>query len=329
MEYSARYIASLIDGKIEGDPDVKITGFARIESGKKGTMCFYANPKYEKYVYTTQCDILIVNDTFVPSAPVHPTLIKVKDSYAAVAFLLDFVSRSRRPRRYRGGYCHIKFNAKLGRRVYVGDFTYVGSHAKVGSYTKLYEQVYVGDNVTIGKNCILYPGVKIYPGTVIGDNVILHAGVVVGSDGFGFAPLPDGSYRKIQHTGNVIIEDDVEIGANSTVDRSQIGSTIIHKGVKIDNLCQIAHNVEVGDNTVIAALSGVAGSAKLGKNCVIGGQSGIVGHIEIADRTTLAGHSGIISTVKEPGQTFMGYPALPYRMFLRCYALFKNAPNKK
>lgn len=330
MEYTVAQIAGILDGTVEGDAKLKITGFARIESGKAGTICFYANPKYEKYVYTTQCDALIVNEDFVPSAPVHPTLIRVKDSYSAVASLLEYVtSQKKKYRRYRGEACRIRTSAKIGRRVYVGDFTYIGKKARVGSETKIYEQVYIGDNVTIGSRCIIYPGVKIYPGMVIGNNVILHAGVVIGSDGFGFAPLPDGSYRKIEHTGNVIIEDDVEIGANTTVDKSQMGSTIIRKGVKIDNLCQIAHNVEIGENTVMAAMSGIAGSAHVGSNCVIGGQSGIVGHITVADHTTIAAHSGVISSVKEPGQVLMGYPAIAHRNYLKSYALFKRAPEKK
>lgn len=330
MEYTAAQIAGILDGKVEGDAKVKITSFARIESGKPGSICFYANPKYEKYVYTTQCDALIVNEDFVPAQSVHPTLIRVKDSYAAVAALLEYSTKAnKRYRRYRGHTCRIRTSARLGRRVYVGDFTYIGKKARIGSETKIYEQVYIGDNVTIGNRCIIYPGVKIYPGMVIGNNVILHAGVVIGSDGFGFAPLTDGSYSKIEHTGNVIIEDDVEIGANTTVDKSQIGSTIIRKGVKIDNLCQVAHNVEIGENTVMAAMSGIAGSGHVGKHCVIGGQSGIAGHITVADNTTLAGHSGIISSITEEGQVLMGYPAIAHRSYLRSYALFKNAPNKK
>lgn len=331
MEYTAKQLAEILDGTVEGNPSAKITGFARIESGKPGTICFFANPKYEQYVYTTQCDILIVNESFVPAGPVHPTMIRVKDSYAAVASLLDYYHAQKKSvRRYRGLTCHIPlFSAKIGRKVYIGDFTYIGRNTKIGNCTHIGEQVYVGDDVTIGCNCIIYPGVKIYPGSVIGNNVILHAGVVIGSDGFGFAPLSDGSYRKIQHNGNVIIEDDVEIGANTTVDKSQIGSTIIHKGVKIDNLCQIAHNVEIGEHTVMAAQSGIAGSAKVGSHCVIGGQSGIAGHITVCDYTTIAAKTGVISDVKEPKQVLMGYPAIPHRMYLRSYAMFKNAPNKK
>jgi len=330
MELSAKQLAEILDGKIEGNPAVKIKGFARIESGKSGTLCFYANPKYEKYVYTTQCDILIVNEDFVPKEPIHPTLLRVKDAYAAIAALLDYAnSRKKEVRRHRGFACKISFTARLGRRVYIGDFVHVGNHARIGKFSRILEHVYIGDDVTIGENCIIYPGVKIYPGMVIGNNVILHAGVVIGSDGFGFAPLDDGSYRKIHHTGNVIIEDDVELGANTTVDKSQIGSTIIHKGVKIDNLCHIAHNVEIGENTVMAAQCGIAGSAKIGKNCMLGGQVGISGHITIADGTKIGPQTGVISSITESGQEFLGSPALPYKNFMRSYVLFKNAPVKK
>lgn len=330
LELSAKQIAAIIDGKVDGNADASVTGFARIEYGKPGTICFLANPKYEQYVYTTQCDILIVNETFQPQKSVHPTMIRVKDAYSAAASLLQWYhDRKKSVRRYRGFSCRICFSARIGRKVYVGDFAYIGSKAVVGRGTHIGEQVYVGEGVTIGENCILYSGVKIYPGMVIGNNVILHSGVVIGGDGFGFAPMADGSYVKIQHSGNVIIEDDVEIGANTTVDKSQIGSTIIHRGVKIDNLCQIAHNVEIGENTVMCAQTGVAGSTKIGRNCVFGGQCGIAGHITIADRTTCTAQCGVISSVKEPGQILMGSPAIPHGNYMRSYALFKAAPNKK
>lgn len=330
MEYSAKQIAEILDGRVEGNADVRIKGFARIESGRPGTICFFANPKYEQYVYSTRCDILIVNEDFVPQQEVHPTLVRVKDSYAAVAALLEYQHASRQKyRRYRGHSCRIRSGARIGRKVYIGDFTYIGHKASVGNCSKIYEQVYIGDDVKIGSYCILYPGVKIYPGCVIGDNVILHAGVVVGSDGFGFAPLEDGSYRKIQHTGNVVIGNDVEIGANTTIDKSQIGSTVIHDGVKIDNLCQIAHNVEIGENTVMAAMCGIAGSAKIGKNCMLGGQCGIAGHITVADGTKCGAQTGVISSVKESGQVLLGSPAIPYANYMRSYAIFRAASQKK
>lgn len=330
MEYTARQIAEIVDGRIEGDASAKITGFSRIENGKKGTICFFANPKYEKYVYTTDCTLLIVNDDFVPKTAVKPSLVRVKDSYAAVATLLEYESsRKNSVYRYRGFACRVRCGASLGKRVYVGDFAYIGKKAKVGDECRIGEHVYIGDGVQIGDRCTIYPGVKIYPGMVIGSNVILHAGVVIGSDGFGFAPLEDGTYRKIMHSGNVIIEDDVEIGANTTVDKSQIGSTIIHKGVKIDNLCQIAHNVEIGENTVIAAQSGIAGSAKIGRHCIIAGQVGISGHLTIADNTTLGPQCGVISSIKESDGKYFGTPSMPYGKFMRSYVLFKNAPDKK
>jgi UDP-3-O-[3-hydroxymyristoyl] glucosamine N-acyltransferase len=231
-------------------------------------------------------------------------------------------------RRHRGLRSRVRWSAKVGRKVYVGDFAYIGKKAEIGECTKIYENVYVGDNVRIGSYCIIYPGVRIYPGTVIGDRVIIHSNAVIGADGFGFAPLEDGTWKKIEHTGNVVIEDDVEIGANTCVDKSQMGSTVIRKGTKIDDLCMIAHNVEVGPNTVMAAMSGIAGSAKIGEHCILGGQVGIAGHITVADNTTFAAQTGLQSSVKQPGQTFMGSPAIPYMDYMRSYAMFKKAGKK-
>ena len=326
MEFKAKEIADILNGTVDGDPEAVVKTFARIESGKPGAICFFANPKYEQYVYTCKAEVIIVNKTFEPKEPVSATMVRVDDAYSAVAALLDYVTaRKRSYKRYRGCRSRVRWSAKLGRKVYVGDFAYIGKNAVVGDYTKIYENVYVGDGVKIGSHCIIYPGVKIYPGMVIGNNVILHANAVVGSDGFGFAPQEDGTWKKIEHTGNVIIEDNVEIGANTCVDKSQMGSTVIGKGVKIDNLCQIAHNVEVGENTVMASLTGVAGSAKIGRHCIIAGQVGIAGHISIADNTTIGAQSGIMGKVKEEGQTLMGSPAFPLKDFLRAYAVFKRA----
>ena len=326
MEFKAKEIADILNGTVDGDPEAVVKTFARIESGKPGAICFFANPKYEQYVYTCKAEVIIVNKTFEPKEPVSATMVRVDDAYSAVAALLDYVTaRKRSYKRYRGCRSRVRWSAKLGRKVYVGDFAYIGKNAVVGDYTKIYENVYVGDGVKIGSHCIIYPGVKIYPGMVIGNNVILHANAVVGSDGFGFAPQEDGTWKKIEHTGNVIIEDNVEIGANTCVDKSQMGSTVIGKGVKIDNLCQIAHNVEVGENTVMASLTGVAGSAKIGRHCIIAGQLGIAGHISIADNTTIGAQSGIMGKVKEEGQTLMGSPAFPLKDFLRAYAVFKRA----
>ena len=325
MEFKAKEIAEILKGRVEGDPEVRVSTFARIESGKPGAICFFANPKYEHYVYDCEADIIIVNDDFVPQKPVKATMIRVPNAYASVAALLDYVTAQKRSyKRYRGSNIKRFLSTRIGRKVYVGSGSYLGKRARIGDYTRIYEQVYIGDDVVIGKKCIIYPGVRIYPGMQIGDNVIIHSNAVIGADGFGFAPLADGSYKKIEHTGNVIIEDDVEIGANTTVDKSQMGATIIRKGVKIDNLCQIAHNVEIGENTVMAAQTGIAGSTKIGKHCIIGGQVGIAGHLTIADNTTLAAQTGVISSIKTEGQVLFGSPALPHRQFLKAYAVFRK-----
>ena len=326
MEFKAKEIAEILGGTVDGNPEATVVSFARIESGKPGTISFFANPKYEQYVYTSKADIIIVNKTFEPKETVSATMVRVDDAYAAVASLLDYVTAKKRSyKRYRGCRSRVRWSSKIGKKVYIGDFAYVGKNASVGDYTKVYEHVFIGDGVKIGSHCIIYPGVRIYPGMEIGDNVIIHANAVIGSDGFGFAPLEDGTWKKIEHTGNVIIEDDVEIGANVCVDKSQMGSTVIRKGTKIDNLCQVAHNVEIGRNTVMAAQTGIAGSAKLGEHCIVGGQVGIAGHITLADNTTIAAQSGIMGNVKEEGQTLMGTPAFPLKQFLRSYALFKRA----
>jgi UDP-3-O-[3-hydroxymyristoyl] glucosamine N-acyltransferase len=326
MEFKAKEIAEILGGTVDGNPEATVVSFARIESGKPGTISFFANPKYEQYVYTCKADIIIVNKSFEPKEPVSATMVRVDDAYAAVASLLDYVTAKKRSyKRYRGCRSRVRWSSKIGKKVYIGDFAYVGKNASVGDYTKVYEHVFIGDGVKIGSHCIIYPGVRIYPGMEIGDNVIIHANAVIGSDGFGFAPLEDGTWKKIEHTGNVIIEDDVEIGANVCVDKSQMGSTVIRKGTKIDNLCQVAHNVEIGRNTVMAAQTGIAGSAKLGEHCIVGGQVGIAGHITLADNTTIAAQSGIMGNIKEEGQTLMGTPAFPLKQFLRSYALFKRA----
>ena len=329
MKFTAREIAGILNGTVDGNPEATVTTFARIESGKPGAICFFANPKYEQYVYKCKADIIIVNSTFEPKEPVSATMIRVEDSYAAVAALLDYVTAKKRSyRRYRGCRSSVRLSAKLGKKVYVGDFAYIGQKAEIGDCTKVYENVYIGDEVKIGSFCIIYPGARIYPGTVIGDRVIIHANAVIGADGFGFAPLEDGTWKKIEHTGNVVIEDDVEIGANTCVDRSQMGSTLVKKGTKLDNLCQIAHNVEVGPNTVMAAMSGIAGSSKIGEHCIIGGQVGIAGHLTVADNTSFAAQTGLMSSIKEPGQAYFGTPALPYMDYMRSFAIFKKAGKK-
>jgi len=326
MEFKAKEIAEILDGVVDGNPEAKVTTFARIESGKPGAICFFANPKYEHYVYECKADIIIVNKTFEPKQPVSATMIRVENSYSAVAALLDYVvAKKRSYKRYRGLRSRIRWSAKLGKKVYVGDFAYIGRRAVIGDYTKIYEQVYIGDDVKIGSYCTIYPGAKIYPGMVIGDNVIIHANAVVGTDGFGYAPLEDGTWKKIEHTGNVIIEDNVEIGSFVGIDKSQMGSTVVRKGCKLDNHCQIAHNVEVGQNTVMAAMCGIAGSTKIGEHCIFGGQVGVAGHLTVPDNTTFGAQSGLISNIKKPGQSYFGTPAIPYMEYMRSYAAFKRA----
>lgn len=330
MEFTAREIAAHLNGDLEGNPDVKVTGFARIESGKKGTLCFYANPKYEQYLYGCKADIMIINRDYVLKEPLGMTLIRVDDAYTAIASLLEYVTaKKRRHRRHRGWFVRRFFSTRIGKKVSIGDFAYIGRRAVIGDYCIIYPQVYIGEDVTIGNNCTIYSGARIYPGTVIGNNCIIHANVVIGSDGFGYSPQPDGSHIKIQHTGNVIIEDDVEIGANSTVDRSTLGSTIIHKGVKIDNLCQVAHNVEVGANTVMCAMSAIAGSSKVGERCILGGQSGVSGHITVASDTKVGGQAGVITNVRKEGMALMGSPAIEYGQYYRAYALFRKSVEKQ
>ena len=317
MEITAQSLAELLGGEVVGDPQTVVTGPARIEQARKGDICFYANPKYERYIYDTRASVLLVNRDFAPKHPVPATLIKVDNAYESVSVLLDFFAKLRKAR-VRGNRLWARLSLKRS----------IALSARIGKGTHIFPQVYVGPNVRIGKNCILYPGVRIYHDCVVGDGCILHAGAVVGADGFGFAPLKDGSYRKIQQLGNVVLEDDVEVGANTTIDRATMGSTVIRRGTKIDNLCQVAHNVEVGENTVIAALSGLAGSAKLGKHCMIGGQSGVNGHVSVADDTVLAGRSGIIGNVTKPGTSLMGYPALDYSTYMRAYAKFKRSAKE-
>ena len=326
MEFKAKEIAEILNGVVDGDPEVVVSTFARIESGKPGAICFFANPKYEHYVYECKADIIIVNKTFEPKQPGSATMIRVEDSYAAVAALLDYVvAKKRSYKRYRGLRSRIRWSAKLGKKVFVGDFAYVGKKAVLGDFSKIYENVYIGDGVRIGKYCTIYPGACIYPGMEIGDNVTIHANAVIGCDGFGYAPLQDGTWMKIEHTGYVIFEDDVEIGACAGIDRSQMGSTIVRKGCKIDNHCQIAHNVEVGKNTVMAAMSGIAGSTKIGEHCILGGQVGIAGHLTVADNTSFGAQSGLMGSIKKPGQAMFGSPAIPYMDYMRSYAVFKKA----
>ena len=333
MELSARELAVILNGTVDGDPEAKVTTFAKIEHGKKGALSFYANPKYEQYVYTSRSSVLLVNADFEPKGKVTPTMIRVENAYNAIAELLKYVADQRKKyRRHRAmstcWTCGISLRARLGRRVWVGDYVKIGAHTRIGECGIIHDHVTIGENVTIGHHCIIYPGVVIYPDTVIGDNVILHANCVIGSDGFGNAPQPDGSWKKIEHLGNVVIGNDVEIGSGTTIDRAEMESTIIGNGVRIDNLCQIAHNVVIGDNTVMAAQCGVAGSAIIGKNCIFGGQVGIMGHIKIADNTTVGAQAGIAGPVRKSGQILLGSPAIPHMLYMRSYAKFKQAGSE-
>lgn len=325
MEFSAQQIAAFLNGTIEGDPDVKVSNFSKIEEGKIGTLTFLANPKYEHYIYNTKASIVLVNNDFTPSGIVPATLIRVDNAYASLAMLLNMVEQSKKKENGIDSTAFIAKSASVDENAYIGAFAYIGNNAKVGKNCRIYPYAYVGDNVIIGDNTVLYPHVTIYEGCVVGCNCILHAGSVVGSDGFGFAPEGE-TYKKIPQLGNVVIEDDVEIGANTTIDRAVMDSTILRRGVKLDNLVQIAHNVEVGENTVMAAQVGIAGSVKIGKHCMFGGQVGLAGHIKIADHVNFGAQSGVISDIKE-ATTVLGAPAIPAKNFMRSSAIFGRLPE--
>lgn len=326
MEFKAKDIAALLKGIVEGDGEVTVNNVSKIEEGKPHTLAFLANPKYEQYLYTTQASIVLVNKDFVPSQPVSCTLIKVESAYDAIASLLQ-IYESMRPRPT--GIEQPSFidsSATIGENIYVGAFAYIGKNVKIGKNVSIHPQAYIGNGVTIGDNCTIYSGVKIYHDCHIGANCTIHASTVIGADGFGFAPTSDGSYKKVPQIGNVVIEDNVEIGANSCIDRATMGSTRISKGVKLDNLIQIAHNVVVGENTVIAAQSGVAGSSKIGKNCVLGGQVGLAGHITMGNNVQVAAQSGISSNTKDD-IILRGSPAFDFAKYQKCLAVFRKLPD--
>jgi UDP-3-O-[3-hydroxymyristoyl] glucosamine N-acyltransferase len=327
MKITALELAHLLNGSIEGDPSVSVSQAGKIESGKAGEICFLGNDQYESYAYTTEATILLVSKTFQAKKEVAPTLIRVENVYTALAFLLErFGEVQAASIAIVSDKASIHPSVFLSANASVGDFTVIGKDSKIGNNCIIYPQVSIGENVDIGADCILYSGVKIYANTKIGSACILHAGCVVGSDGFGFAPQANGSYKKIPHVGNVVIESNVEIGANTTIDKGSIGSTIIRKGVKLDNLIQIAHNVEIGENTVIAAQTGIAGSTKVGKNCRIGGQVGIAGHLTIGDNVQIQAQTGVGSNITF-GSKLYGSPALGYTEYLRAYAIFKKLPD--
>lgn len=325
MTFTAQQIADYLKGEIVGNPNAEVENFAKIEEGKPRTIAFLANPKYTHYIYETKAEIVLVNNDFVAEKPISATLIKVPDAYAALASLLDMVNSLTPKKTGIEEMSHISSSAKLGNNVYVGAFAYIGEKAQIGENVKIYPQAYIGDNVKIGNNVTIYSGVKIYQNCVIGDNCILHSGSVIGADGFGFS-RQEGVYHKIQQMGNVVLEEDVEVGANTTIDRAVMGSTVIRKGVKLDNLIQIAHNCEIGQHTVMAAQVGIAGSTKIEENCVLGGQVGIGGHITIGKNSQIGAQSGIISNTKE-GSEIMGSPAFPVKNFFKSSIIVPKLPD--
>ncbi|NUQ24189.1 MAG: UDP-3-O-(3-hydroxymyristoyl)glucosamine N-acyltransferase [Saprospiraceae bacterium] len=327
MQLSARELAAILNGSIEGDPDVKVNRPSKIEEGGEGSISFLGNPKYEDYVYQSTSSVLLVHRSFEPRQAVNATLIKVDDVYASVAILLEQFGKSTTRNTGISSQAFIHPSAVLAEEVTIEPFAVVEANAHIGKGSYIGPQVYIGQDVQVGNNTIIYAGVRIMQKTEIGDNCIIHPNVVIGSDGFGFAPNAEGIYQKIQHVGNVIIEDNVEIGANTTVDRATMGSTIIRQGAKLDNLIQVGHNVEIGENTVIAALVGIAGSTKIGKSCRIGGQVGFAGHLSVADGTQIGGQTGVMSTIKTPNANWVGTPAIPYKDYFRSFALFRQLPE--
>lgn len=329
MEFTAATIAGFLQGEIIGDPDVKVNTIARIEEGHEGALSFLANPKYERYLYTTQSSVVLVNNDLVPSGPVKATMIKVKNSYESFASLLALVEQSRPKKTGIHKTAVIEEGATIGKNVYIGAYAYIGDNTTVGDGCRIYPHVYIGENTVLGEKCTIYAGVKIYHECLIGSGCTVHAGTVIGSDGFGFAPQSESEFLKIPQLGNVILEDNVEIGANVAIDRATMGSTVIRKGVKIDNLVQVGHNVEIGENTVIAGQSGIAGSSKVGRNCMFGGQVGIGGHIKIADGTKVGAQAGISGEIKTENSIVQGSPAIDIRLFQRSSVVFKRLPELK
>jgi UDP-3-O-[3-hydroxymyristoyl] glucosamine N-acyltransferase len=327
MQFTAQDISFLLNGTVEGDPSVTVNQLAKIEDGAAGSLSFLANPKYEQYLYTTNASVVIVNSDLQLTAPVAATLIRVENAYSAFSVLLEKYNTIKLDKKGIEQPCFIHPTAQIGIEPYIGAFAYIGLNAKIGNNCKIYPNVNIADNVTIGDNVTLFSGVTVYFDCVIGNNVIVHSGAVIGSDGFGFAPNPDGSYTKIAQIGNVILEDDVEVGSNTTIDRATMGSTVIRKGVKLDNLIQIAHNVEIGANTVIAAQSGISGSTKIGENVIIGGQVGLVGHISIANRSQFQAQSGVSRSVTEEGKKWAGTPAVLYNANMRSNVVIGRLPE--
>jgi UDP-3-O-[3-hydroxymyristoyl] glucosamine N-acyltransferase len=328
MKFSAEQIAGIVNGKIVGDPNIEVTGLAKIEEGQQGDLSFLSNPKYEEFVYTTNASICIVNKSFEPNGTVPDTLtlIKVDDAYACFAKLLELYDQMTKPQPTIESHSFIHESAKVGEGLYLGAFSYISQNVSIGKNVIIYPNVTIAENVTIGNGTVIHPGVTIYRDCVVGNNCVIHAGAVIGADGFGFAPDEKGEFQKIPQIGNVILEDNVDIGANTTVDRATMGSTIIRKGTKLDNLVQIGHNVEVGTNTAMAAQAGVAGSCKIGNNVLIGGQVGLAGHLKIGDRVMIAAQSGVPGNV-EDGSVVMGSPAFDNKEYKKSYIGFRKLPQ--
>jgi len=324
MEFNAQQIAGFLNGTVEGNTETRVSDLSKIEEGREGTMTFLANPKYIPFLYTTKASIVVIGRDFIPAQHVTATLVRVDDPYTAFAKLLEIFNSMNSGKKEVSSQAFISGSAKTGKELSVGAFSYIGDNVTLGDNVNIFPQVYIGDNVKIGNDCTFYPGVKIYRDCVIGNDCTLHSGVIIGSDGFGFAPQTDNNYQKIPQVGNVILEDHVEIGSNTTVDRATLGSTIIRKGVKLDNLIQVAHNVEIGENTVIAAQSGISGSTKIGKNCMIAGQVGIIGHISIADNVKIGAQSGIGGSITEEGAMVLGSPAIDVKKTRRNYIHLSN-----
>ena len=326
MKFTAKQIAQILDGEIEGCPEEEVSRLSKIEEGTKGSLTFLSNPKYNSYLYTTQASITIVNQTFQLEKQVSTTLIRVKDAYKSFSKLLEFYNQVKNNKEGREEPYYISESASIGKHEYIGAFSYIGENVVIGENVKIYPNSYIGDNVTIGDNCLIFAGVKIYSETEIGNNCTFHSGCIIGSDGFGFTPNDEGELIKVPQTGNVIIEDNVDIGSSSTIDRATLGATIIRSGVKLDNQVQIAHNVEIGKNTAIAAQTGIAGSTKVGENCMIGGQVGISGHLNLGNNLKIQAQSGISKSLKD-NEIVQGSPAFGYSDFNKSYVYFKNLPK--
>ena len=326
MKFTAAQIAVILEGEVEGNSEIEVSKLSKIEDGGPESLSFLANPKYTQFIYTTKASIVIVNKIFKAEKEIHSTLIRVEDAYKSFSKLLEYYNQVKMNKTGIESPVFISKSAIYGENIYIGAFAYLGENIKIGNNTKIYPNVYIGDNVVIGDNVILFSGAKIYSDTLIGDNCVIHSCAILGADGFGFAPNEQGEFIKVPQTGNVVIEDNVDVGASTSIDRATLGSTIIRKGVKLDNHIQIAHNVEIGKNTVIAAQTGIAGSTKIGENCMIGGQVGIVGHITIGNNVKIQAQSGIGRNVKD-NETLQGSPALPYSDYNKSYVHFKNLPK--